>query len=30
MKEEIYRMLLENAEKRGYDLSQLIEVDQPH
>ncbi len=25
----VYRMLLENADKRGYDLSRLIEVEQP-
>lgn len=25
----VYQMLLDNAEKRGYDLGQLIEVDQP-
>jgi apolipoprotein D and lipocalin family protein len=25
----VYRMLLDNAERRGYDLSLLIEVEQP-
>ena len=25
----VYQMLLDNAEKRGYELGQLIEVDQP-
>ena len=29
MDEEIYRMLLENAKRRGYDLSRLIRVEQP-
>lgn len=29
MDPETYRMLLDNAEKRGYDLGPLIEVDQP-
>jgi apolipoprotein D and lipocalin family protein len=29
MDPEVYRMLLDNAEKRGYDLTQLIEVEQP-
>ena len=29
MEEEVYRMLLENAKKRGYDLSKLIRVEQP-
>ena len=29
MDPEVYQMLLDNAEKRGYDLGPLIEVDQP-
>ena len=29
MDPEVYRKLLDNAEKRGYNLGQLIEVDQP-
>jgi lipocalin len=29
MDQEVYRMLLENARERGYDLSKLIEVEQP-
>lgn len=29
MDPEVYQMLLDNAEKRGYDLAPLIEVDQP-
>ena len=29
MDPEVYQKLLDNAEKRGYDLGSLIEVDQP-
>jgi apolipoprotein D and lipocalin family protein len=29
MDPEVYRSLLENAENRGYDLSRLVEVEQP-
>jgi apolipoprotein D and lipocalin family protein len=29
MEPEIYQMLLDRAEKRGYDLSRLIKVEQP-
>lgn len=29
MDPEVYMMLLKNAEKRGYDLSKLIKVEQP-
>ncbi len=29
MDEKVYRMLLDNAKKRGYELGQLIEVEQP-
>jgi apolipoprotein D and lipocalin family protein len=29
MEEEVYQSLLENARQRGYDLEQLIKVEQP-
>ena len=29
MEPAVYQMLLDNAEKRGYELGKLIEVDQP-
>ena len=29
MDEETYRMLLDRARERGYDLDQLVEVEQP-